>query len=203
MPGRRSAVTRSGGVETTVHQERRRIYPAYRPSHPRTRPGIRRFGRLGLSFAPGAPSWRNWQTRRSQKPLSERTCGFESHTRHQGRMIFSIPGHLSSSHVARRDSAVDRTPGPFSPPPRPDRDTRAVQTEVYVAAATNPTLPRRPHLIAVRGRIGCGFAVTDADVSAFRPRRDRDAPGAGVEQQSRSRRRSPVHGFRGQAQSRR
>ncbi len=117
-PGRRSAVTRSGGVETTVHQERRRIYPAYRPSHPCTRPGIRRFGRLGLSFAPGAPSWRNWQTRRSQKPLSERTCGFESHTRHQGRTIFRSAAHLPRPHAVRRESAHR---GPFHSPPRPDR----------------------------------------------------------------------------------
>src|ERR1700693_4684554 len=29
------------------------------------------------------PRWRNWQTRRSQKPMSARTCGFDSRSRHQ------------------------------------------------------------------------------------------------------------------------
>ena len=28
------------------------------------------------------PGWRNWQTRRPQKPLLERVCGFESHSGH-------------------------------------------------------------------------------------------------------------------------
>jgi hypothetical protein len=30
-----------------------------------------------------APRWRNWQTRRSQKPMSARTFGFDSRSRHQ------------------------------------------------------------------------------------------------------------------------
>ncbi len=135
MPGRRSAVTRSGGVETTVHQERRRIYPAYRPSRPRTRPGIRRSGRRGLSFAPGAPSWRNWQTRRSQKPLSERTCGFESHTRHQGRTVFRFPAisGLTRSATARR-----------RPGPAPLRPARQLEVQCAGNAVIEATSGRRP-----------------------------------------------------------
>ena len=29
-----------------------------------------------------APKWRNWQTRRTQNPVRETSCGFESHLRH-------------------------------------------------------------------------------------------------------------------------
>src|SRR5687767_3043050 len=29
-----------------------------------------------------APKWRNWQTRRTQNPVPERACGFDSHLRH-------------------------------------------------------------------------------------------------------------------------
>src|SRR6266508_4386962 len=29
-----------------------------------------------------SPKWRNWQTRRTQNPVGETSCGFESHLRH-------------------------------------------------------------------------------------------------------------------------
>src|SRR5262249_50107004 len=31
---------------------------------------------------PSGPKWRNWQTRRTQNPVSLGTCGFDSHLRH-------------------------------------------------------------------------------------------------------------------------
>ena len=31
------------------------------------------------------PKWRNWQTRRTQNPLFARTCGFDSHLRHNSK----------------------------------------------------------------------------------------------------------------------
>src|SRR5580698_1794974 len=37
--------------------------------------------RLLVRWSP-QPGWRNWQTRRPQKPLLERVCGFESHSGH-------------------------------------------------------------------------------------------------------------------------
>src|SRR6266508_4706936 len=30
-----------------------------------------------------SPKWRNWQTRRTQNPVGETSCGFESHLRHR------------------------------------------------------------------------------------------------------------------------
>ena len=36
-----------------------------------------------LSFIIPLPGWRNWQTLRSQKPLVEIPCEFESHPGHQ------------------------------------------------------------------------------------------------------------------------
>ena len=43
------------------------------------------------------PVWRNWQTRGSQKPVSSRMCGFDSHRRHQGLLP-----HLNHPIVSRR-----------------------------------------------------------------------------------------------------
>ena len=37
-------------------------------------------------YDPGEPKWRNWQTRRTQNPVPERACGFDSHLRH-GRCV--------------------------------------------------------------------------------------------------------------------
>src|SRR5919204_6452482 len=31
---------------------------------------------------PTTPKWRNWQTRRTQNPVGETPCGFDSHLRH-------------------------------------------------------------------------------------------------------------------------
>jgi hypothetical protein len=33
------------------------------------------------------PKWRNWQTRRTQNPVGETPCGFESHLRHWARDV--------------------------------------------------------------------------------------------------------------------
>ena len=44
-----------------------------------------------LSRAPSWPSGRNWQTRRTQNPLSARTCGFESHLGHHLSVLSDAP----------------------------------------------------------------------------------------------------------------
>ena len=44
------------------------------------------------------PGWWNWQTRRPQKALLERACGFESHTRHA---LSVRPGTLRHVHPDR------------------------------------------------------------------------------------------------------
>src|SRR5215203_3246626 len=46
-----------------------------------------RSGRLGANgvrrgYDRRGPKWRNWQTRRTQNPVPERACGFDSHLRH-------------------------------------------------------------------------------------------------------------------------
>ena len=45
-------------------------------------PGKSYLGRRVTMWA-AAPEWRNWQTRRTQNPLSFGACGFESHLRHR------------------------------------------------------------------------------------------------------------------------
>ena len=57
------------------------------------------------------PGWRNWQTRRIQNPLSERACGFKSHSGHRGSDPSSgdgsiPPGQWHSSRVRRSRYSV-------------------------------------------------------------------------------------------------
>src|SRR6266852_1622227 len=47
----------------------------------------------GPSTMPARPKWRNWQTRRTQNPVPERACGFDSHLRHFSR---DAPGGQSA-----------------------------------------------------------------------------------------------------------
>ena len=50
-----------------------------------------------LTFSSDTPEWRNWQTRRTQTPLSVRTCGFESHLGYRQR---STPQRLFTAAEA-------------------------------------------------------------------------------------------------------
>src|SRR5207249_7749891 len=43
---------------------------------------VRSPGRKAAVYDGRAPKWRNWQTRRTQNPVPERACGFDSHLRH-------------------------------------------------------------------------------------------------------------------------
>src|SRR5712691_9592312 len=66
------------------------IPPMPRPQRPLTRRGGQVSGQRGRDFNPEPPlqclfkpKWRNWQTRRTQNPVGESPCGFESHLRHR------------------------------------------------------------------------------------------------------------------------
>ena len=61
--------------------------------------------RLLLPWSP-QPGWRNWQTRRPQKPLLERVCGFESHSGHCYRCTMSTQDLTLSR---RRRGALSRS----------------------------------------------------------------------------------------------
>src|ERR1051325_9645043 len=64
----------------------------------------------GPSTMAVGPKWRNWQTRRTQNPVPERACGFDSHLRHlsRGRPASAAP------RWRRRRSAPARS-GPRAP----------------------------------------------------------------------------------------
>src|SRR6266550_8706051 len=57
--------------------------------------------RTGATVAP-APKWRNWQTRRTQNPVRETSCGFESHLRHLEA--------FGSTKPRRRGSSIQELP---------------------------------------------------------------------------------------------
>ncbi len=65
------------------------LRPEWQPasaSRPESRPPAAT-GLMGQALDHGKPKWRNWQTRRTQNPLSERTCGFEPHLRHPSGVV--------------------------------------------------------------------------------------------------------------------
>lgn len=62
---------------------------------------LRRLSRRSGNVCTPWPGWRNRQTRRPQKALSERTCGFKSHTRHivGGRSEHGVVPHIRPVEV--------------------------------------------------------------------------------------------------------
>src|SRR5438132_14235259 len=48
-----------------------------------------------------APRWRNWQTRRSQKPMSARTSGFDSRSRHHAGVTAAAAWRVTASRSPR------------------------------------------------------------------------------------------------------
>ena len=127
------------------------------------RGGIRR--RRSGSLAVAQPGWRNGRREWSQTPLSERTCGFKSHTRHQ------------SASVSSREAAVA---GRFR--------SRVRQRRCRCSARMVSRLPERlgsPQLgvsrpdpcgaCAISGSLGAGTDTLAGDARAARPalRRDR------------------------------
>src|SRR6266513_5484515 len=57
--------------------------------------------RTGATVAP-APKWRNWQTRRTQNPVRETSCGFEPHLQHLEA--------FGSTKPRRRGSSIQELP---------------------------------------------------------------------------------------------
>src|SRR5205807_1188953 len=104
MPPAASSTTRSRIPRQPVQPQPRRFLGGVGAPTP-GRPGVGAWATVaGFSPRPGAlstwgslsaaaPRWRNWQTRRSQKPLSARTWGFDSPSRHQ-TFVFRSIGYL-------------------------------------------------------------------------------------------------------------
>src|SRR5437588_7712591 len=58
------------------------------------------------TVAATTPKWRNWQTRRTQNPVGETPCGFESHLRHCP--AYDRAGEGGRPHRRRRLSWAER-----------------------------------------------------------------------------------------------
>ena len=115
-----------------------------------------------------APRWRNRQTRRSQKPMSARTCGFDSRSRHQvQRLDYRAPSvencrweHGTASragawrasqlavcaYVARHERSEDQALGGVP------LFARCSKKELEFFASRTDECPRRPASLRARAR---------------------------------------------------
>src|SRR5262245_27569921 len=53
----------------------------------------------GDTIRQNRPKWRNWQTRRTQNPVSFGTCGFDPHLRHPGESLQESASPLGGAPI--------------------------------------------------------------------------------------------------------
>jgi hypothetical protein len=106
-----------------------------------------------MCYSSLSPGWRNWQTRRTQNPVTARSCRFDSYARHQ----FWQCGDVSTFHI--RTQIPLRNAALFASPARPLTRPEASSAKTRTRRNCHPLAPVAPRIATTSNAFFNSFVV--------------------------------------------